>query len=89
MASLSRLGVLLCLGSGAAFAVQPVLGTLALGAGARIESLLGWRYALAALVLAAFARKRLATLGLRTALAAFAIGLVLYSADSFLFYAAL
>ncbi len=89
MASLSRLGVLLCLGSGAAFAVQPVLGARAIAAGAELESLLGWRYALAAVVLTLIGRKRLRTLGLRPAIGAFAIGLVLYTADSLLFYSAL
>ena len=84
-----RLGVALCLGSGIAFAVQPVLGQLALDAGAAIPALLGWRYAIAAVVLFVIARKRLRALPLRVAGAAFALGVVLYAADSALFYAAL
>jgi drug/metabolite transporter (DMT)-like permease len=79
----------LCLGAGVAFAVQPVLGSVALGGGAEIVPMLGWRYALAAVVLAAIARGRLFTLRPTTALGALALGLVLYAADSFLFYAAL
>jgi drug/metabolite transporter (DMT)-like permease len=84
-----RVGVALCLGSGIAFAVQPVLGQLALDAGAAIPALLGWRYAIAAVVLFVIARKRLRALPLRVAGAAFALGVVLYAADSALFYAAL
>jgi drug/metabolite transporter (DMT)-like permease len=84
-----RLGVALCLGSGIAFAVQPVLGQLALDAGAAIPALLAWRYAIAAVVLFVIARKRLKELPLRVAGAAFALGVVLYAADSALFYAAL
>ncbi len=84
-----RLGVALCLGAGIAFAVQPVLGQLALDAGAAIPALLGWRYAIAAVVLVVIARKRLKALPLRVAGEAFALGVVLYAADSALFYASL
>ena len=84
-----RVGVALCLGSGIAFAVQPVLGQLALDAGAAIPALLGWRYAIAAVVLLVIARKRLRAVPLHVAGAAFALGVVLYAADSALFYAAL
>jgi drug/metabolite transporter (DMT)-like permease len=84
-----RVGVALCLGSGIAFAVQPVLGQLALDAGAAIPALLGWRYAIAAVILFVIARKRLRALPLRVAGGAFALGVVLYAADSALFYAAL
>ena len=68
MRSLSpnRLGVALALTSGVAFAVQPVLGQLALDGGASISGLLGWRYALAAVVLAAIARRSLAVMPRRT-----------------------
>jgi hypothetical protein len=53
VASLSpnRLGIVLALTSGVAFAIQPVVGQLALDGGASIAGLLGWRYALAAVVL--------------------------------------
>ncbi|MFN8222072.1 MAG: DMT family transporter [Gaiellales bacterium] len=85
---LSRLGVLLCLTSGIAFAVQPILGSLALDRGADIVSMLGWRYLIAALALAVVARRSLRTMPLRIVLAAFGLGLVLYTADSFLFYTA-
>ncbi len=84
-----QLGVVLALGSGVAFAVQPVVGQLALDGGASIASVLGWRYALAAIVLGVLARKGLARMRLRTALLAFTLGLGLYAADSALFYASL
>jgi drug/metabolite transporter (DMT)-like permease len=85
----SRLGVALCLTAGIAFAIQPVLGQLALDRGAAIAPLLGWRYAIAAAILALLARRRLATLPWRVAVGAFALGVVLYTADSALFYSAL
>lgn len=84
-----RLGVGLCLVSGLAFAVQPVLGQVALDHGAALTSLLGWRYAIAAVVLALIARRRLLGVPPRIALLAFGMGLIVYSADSALFYAAL
>lgn len=86
---ISRLGIGLCLAAGVAFAVQPVLGSLALAGGAEIVPMLGWRYLLAAALLASVARGALLRLPLRVALAAFGLGLVLYTADSFLFYASL
>ena len=91
MASLSptRLGAVLALTSGVAFAVQPVLGQLALEGGASIAGLLGWRYALAAVVLAAVARRSLAAMRRWTAVAAFGLGVVLDAADAAFFYAAL
>lgn len=83
------LGVLLCLGAGVAFAIQPVLGQLALDDGAAIAPLLGWRYAIAAVVLALVAGRRLTAVPWRVAGTAFGLGTVLYAADSALFYAAL
>jgi drug/metabolite transporter (DMT)-like permease len=83
------LGVLLCLGAGIAFAIQPVLGQLALDRGAAIAPLLGWRYAIAAVILVALARRRLVAMPWRIAGTAFGLGVVLYTADSALFYAAL
>lgn len=83
------LGVALSLGSGLAFAIQPVLGQLALDEGAAISALLGWRYAIAAVVLALVAGRRLMTMPLHLAASAFGLGVVLYAADSALFYAAL
>ena len=85
---LSRTGVLLCLSGGIAFAVQPVLGSLAIDHGADIVPMLGWRYLLAAVVLAIIARRALRVLPPRVMVSAFALGLVLYTADSFLFYSA-
>lgn len=86
---LSRLGVALCLAAGVAFAVQPVLGSVALDGGAEIVPMLGWRYLLAAVLLAVIARRGLGAMPWRVMLSAFALGLVLYTADSFLFYSAL
>src|SRR5687768_9851333 len=85
----SRLGFVLCLAAGLAFALQPVLGQLALDRGAAIAPLLGWRYAIAAVVLLAVARRRLVAMPWRVAGSAFGLGVVLYTADSALFYAAL
>jgi drug/metabolite transporter (DMT)-like permease len=85
----TRLGVALTLLAGVAFAIQPVLGQVALDGGASIASLLGWRYAIAAGVLAVVSRRRLRTIPPRVAALAFALGLALYAADSGLFYAAL
>jgi drug/metabolite transporter (DMT)-like permease len=84
-----RLGVALCLAAGVAFAVQPVLGALALDRGAEIVPMLGWRYLLAAALLAFVGRAGLRALPLGVAASAFGLGFVLYTADSFLFYAAL
>jgi len=85
---LSRKGVVLCLTAGIAFAVQPILGSLAIANGADIVPMLGWRYLLAAVTLALVARHALRKLPLRVIVSAFGLGLVLYTADSFLFYSA-
>jgi drug/metabolite transporter (DMT)-like permease len=85
----TRLGAALALLAGVAFAIQPVVGQVALDGGAAIASLLGWRYAIAAAVLAAVSRRRLRTIPPRVAALAFGLGLVLYAADAGLFYAAL
>jgi drug/metabolite transporter (DMT)-like permease len=85
----TQLGVALSLSAGVAFAIQPVLGQVALDRGAAISSLLGWRYALAAAVLAVVARRGLHTIPPRVAALAFGLGVALYAADAGLFYAAL
>jgi drug/metabolite transporter (DMT)-like permease len=87
--SQAQLGVALSLSAGVAFAIQPILGQVALDRGAAISSLLGWRYALAAAVLAVVARRRLHAIPPRVAALAFGLGVALYAADSGLFYAAL
>jgi drug/metabolite transporter (DMT)-like permease len=84
-----RLGVALTLAAGVAFAVQPILGQVALDGGAAIPALLGWRYAIAAVVLGVIARHRLRSVPPRVAVLAFGLGFALYAADSGLFYAAL
>lgn len=86
---ISRRGVALSLAAGVAFAAQPVMGSIALDGGTAIVPMLGWRYTIAVVVLALVARRSLLRLPLRVVLAAFGLGLVLYTADSFLFYAAL
>ena len=88
-ARISRLGIGLCLAAGVAFAVQPVLGSIALDGGAEIVPMLGWRYLLAAVLLAVVGRRGLRAMPLGVLASAFGLGLVLYTADSFLFYAAL
>lgn len=85
---ISRVGLALCLTSGIAFAVQPILGSLAIDHGAEIVPMLGWRYLLAAVTLAFVARRALRVMPAGVIAAAFALGLVLYTADSFLFYTA-
>jgi drug/metabolite transporter (DMT)-like permease len=84
-----RVGAVLSLSAGVAFAIQPVIGQLALDGGASIAALLGWRYAIAAAVLVVVARRRLLAVPVRLAALAFSLGVVLYAADSALFYAAL
>lgn len=86
---LSPLGAALTLAAGLAFAVQPVLGQIAIDHGAGTVPLLGWRYLIATAVLALVARGNLLGVPPLVALAAFGLGLGLYSADSALFYAAL
>src|SRR3954466_16404348 len=85
---LSRRGVVLCLAAGMAFAVQPVLGSLAIAHGADIVPMLGWRYLLAALALGLVARRALRVLPLRVIAGAFGRGRVLDPADPPLFYSA-
>lgn len=85
----TRLGVVLTLAAGVAFAVPPIVGQVALDAGASVTALLGWRYALAAVVLGLLARRRLRAVPVRIAVLAFALGAVLYAADAAFFWAAL
>ena len=85
----TRLGVALALAAGVAFAVPPVVGQIALDGGASVVALLGWRYALASLVLAFVARRRFRALPVRVLALAFALGVVLYAADAAFFWAAL
>jgi drug/metabolite transporter (DMT)-like permease len=85
----TRLGVVLTLAAGVAFAIPPVVGQVALDAGASVAALLGWRYALAAVVLGIVARRRLGAVPWRVAALAFALGVALYAADAAFFWAAL
>ena len=79
----------LTLAAGVAFAIPPVVGQLALDAGASVSALLGWRYALAAVVLALIARRRFRAVPWRVVVLAFALGASLYAADAAFFWAAL
>jgi drug/metabolite transporter (DMT)-like permease len=84
-----RLGVALCLLAGLAFAAQPVIVDLAYEAGAAVPALLAWRYLLASAILGALAWRGVRAMPPRVAASAFALGLVVYAADSALFYWAL
>ena len=81
-----RLGVALCLLAGVAFAAQPVIVNLAYHAGAAVPAVLAWRYVLAALALGALSWRSIRRLSPRAAATAFGVGLVVYAADSALFY---
>src|SRR3990172_2667988 len=70
-----RLGIALCLLAGLAFAAQPVVVNLAYEAGAAVPAVLAWR--------------RVRSMTPRLAATAFALGFVVYAADSALFYWAL
>lgn len=85
----TRLGMTLTLAAGVAFAIPPVVGQVALDAGASVSALLGWRYALAAVVLALVARRRLRAVPGRVVVLAFVLGVTLYAADAAFFWAAL
>jgi drug/metabolite transporter (DMT)-like permease len=84
-----RLGVTLCLLAGLAFAAQPVIVNLAYDAGAAVPAVLAWRYLLAAVALAVIARRGVRRMPVRVAATAFGLGLVVYAADSALFFWAL
>jgi drug/metabolite transporter (DMT)-like permease len=84
-----RLGVALCLLAGLAFAAQPVAVGLTYDAGAAVPSVLAWRYVIAALALGALSWRGLLRLPRRVVATAFLLGLVVYAADSALFYWAL
>lgn len=81
-----RLGIALCLLAGLAFAAQPVIVGLAYEAGAAVPAVLAWRYLLAAAALGVLARRGIRSMAPRVAVSAFVLGLVVYAADSALFY---
>jgi drug/metabolite transporter (DMT)-like permease len=87
-----RQGVLLCVLAAGGFASMAVLAKLAYAAGANVVTLLSVRFAIAAVALWAIALHR-GVAGLagatRAALLALGLGLVLYSAESALFYTSL
>ena len=84
-----RTGAALCLLAGVAFSVSPVLVQIAYRHGAAVTGVLAWRYLVAAVLLTLVARRRLRRVPLRAAVAAFAMGAVVYASDSFLFFASL
>ena len=76
----------LCLLAAIAFAAQPVIVNLAYHSGAAVPAILAWRYVLAAVVLGALSWRAIRRLPPRVAATAFGVGLVVYAADSALFY---
>jgi drug/metabolite transporter (DMT)-like permease len=85
-----RVGAALCVTTATTFAASVIFAKLAFAAGANVLSVLVPRFGIAALVLWALAARRgVARVPLRDALAALALGLVLYSAETGLLFAAL
>jgi drug/metabolite transporter (DMT)-like permease len=84
-----RIGAALCLVAAASFAVQPLLVKIAFDSGAGIASVGTLRFALAAALLAALARRTLAVTPLRVLLPPFVLGLTLYGLETGLFFASL
>jgi drug/metabolite transporter (DMT)-like permease len=84
-----RVGAALCLVAAASFAVQPLLVKLAFDGGASVVSVGALRFALAAAVLAALARRTLAVTSLRILLPPFVLGLTLYGLETGLFFASI
>ena len=82
-------GTILCLAAGIAFSVSPVLVQVAYAHGAAVSGVLAWRYLVAALLLAGIAGRRLLRVPPRAAIAAFALGALVYALDSALFFASL
>jgi drug/metabolite transporter (DMT)-like permease len=82
-------GTVLCLAAGIAFSVSPVLVQVAYAHGAAVSGVLAWRYLVAALLLAGIAGRRLLAIRPRAAIAAFALGALVYALDSALFFASL
>jgi len=72
-----------------AFSVSPVLVQIAYSRGAAVSGVLAWRYLVAALLLAGIAGRRLLGTRPRAAIAAFALGALVYALDSALFFASL
>lgn len=91
---MARTGVLLCLGSAAAFGTMGIFGKLAYDAGATVGTLLAVRFALAAavfwvLVVASGAARRVSALPRRDVGLALGLGAVGYSAQAGCYFAAL
>jgi len=82
-------GTVLCLAAGMAFSVSPVLVQIAYAHGAAVSGVLAWRYLVAALLLAGIAGRRLLEIRPKAAIAAFALGALVYALDSALFFASL
>jgi len=72
-----------------AFSVSPVLVQIAYAHGAAVSGVLAWRYLVAALLLAGIAGRRLLEIRPKAAIAAFALGALVYALDSALFFASL
>lgn len=82
-------GTLLCLAAGVAFSVSPILIQVAYDHGAALSGVLAWRYLAAAALLVAIAGRKILRVPVGAALAAFALGAVVYALDSALFFGSL
>jgi drug/metabolite transporter (DMT)-like permease len=82
-------GTLLCLVAGVAFSVSPILIQIAYDHGAAVSGVLAWRYLAATVLLLGIAGRKVLAVPVRTALAAFVLGALVYALDSALFFGSL
>ena len=82
-------GTLLCLAAGVAFSVSPILIQIAYSHGAAVTGVLAWRYLAATALLLGIAGRKVFVVPMRAAIGAFALGAVVYAADSALFFGSL
>lgn len=82
-------GTLLCLAAGVAFSVSPILIQIAYSHGAAVTGVLAWRYLAATALLLGIAGRKVLAVPMRAAIGAFALGAVVYAADSALFFGSL
>ena len=82
-------GTLFCLAAGVAFSVSPILIQIAYSHGAAVTGVLAWRYLAATALLLGIAGRKVLVVPMRAAIGAFALGAVVYAADSALFFGSL
>ncbi len=87
-AARARWGLVLVLGSAAAYGTMPILGKLAYAAGVRPLTLLAWRFVIAAALFAAFRSRTGPRLALRRRIALWLVGVV-FVANAFAYFGAL